>query len=234
MCETCITQTNEALGRKPRGWNRSGFKMSKEERVKLPGKECTKLKSLMTPEELEAHLLFRRHYERIYRAWRKENDTELEDYQAKYHVIRRINHPEESKDYDKKMYNKHSEVQRSHERRRRARKLTVQSEAYVEKDILDRWGTGCYLCGEEIDLDAPRSMKTFHPRALHLDHVIPIALGGPDTIDNVKPTHSLCNLRRPKGRREKFLASLSPEDKAKLTTFEGEIAERKLGRKLKD
>jgi 5-methylcytosine-specific restriction endonuclease McrA len=132
------------------------------------------------------------------------------------------------------MYYKHGDIQRSHERRRRARELSVQSEDYVEKDILNRWGTACYLCGEEIDLEAPRSMKTYNPRALHMDHVIPIALGGPDTIDNVKPTHSSCNLKRPKGRRKEYLASLSPEDKAKLTTFSGLAAERKLGRKLKD
>ena len=31
---------------------------------------------------------------------------------------------------------------------------------------------------------------------LHIEHVIDIALGGPDSIDNVRASHGICNLRK--------------------------------------
>lgn len=84
-------------------------------------------------------------------------------------------------------------------RRRRARKASVESEPYTEQDVLDMWGTDCHLCGEPVDLEAPRS--TWFPgweRGLHMEHVIPLNVGGPDTVENVKPSHGLCNLKKPK------------------------------------
>lgn len=223
------------LGRKPSGWNRSGFKMSKEQKASLPGKESRKKKADMTPEELEQHLLFRRSYERIYRAWNKENDAGLADYQAKYHQIRRIKHPEEARAYDSKMYHKHPEIQKSHERKRRAREANVISEPYTWNDIVDKWGSACYLCGLDIDLEAPRSMKTYHPNALHLDHVIPIAMGGPDIIANVKPTHAACNLRRKKSETlEEIVAKMPESEFNQITDYGPSLAPTRRGRKLKD
>ena len=65
-------------------------------------------------------------------------------------------------------------------------------EIYTTEMIIERWGTICYLCDEEIDLEAPRT----NPEGLHLDHVIPISKKGCDIIDNVKPTHARCNLAK--------------------------------------
>ena len=42
----------------------------------------------------------------------------------------------------------------------------------------------CYLCGTPIESAAEA----------HLDHIIPIALGGTHTWDNLAPTHARCNL----------------------------------------
>lgn len=67
-------------------------------------------------------------------------------------------------------------------------------EIYTTEIILERWGTICYLCNIEIDLEAPRNGT--NPLGLHLDHVIPIKKGGADIIDNVKPTHAGCNLAK--------------------------------------
>lgn len=70
-------------------------------------------------------------------------------------------------------------------------------EYYTTEMILERWGTVCYLCNEEIDLEAPRMQGTENwQRGLHLDHVIPIKKRGCDIIDNVKPTHAICNLTK--------------------------------------
>lgn len=180
------------------------FKMSKEDRAKLPGKESTKLKSEMTPEEYKEHRIFRNAYEQARRDFfDKLDDNEYAAYQAEYHIRYNINHYEELiKPYQKTYLRKNPEYGRTVERRRRARKNNLPTDNYTTESILAFWGTACYLCGEEIDLDAPRSAKWGGnwQRGLHLDHVIPVNQGGPDTTENVKPTHALCNLRRPKGK----------------------------------
>jgi 5-methylcytosine-specific restriction endonuclease McrA len=33
-------------------------------------------------------------------------------------------------------------------------------------------------------------------KSLHIDHLIPISKGGSDTLENVRPTHALCNLKK--------------------------------------
>lgn len=84
-------------------------------------------------------------------------------------------------------------------RRRRARKLDNGFEFYTEEDIFDRWGTDCHICGEPVDLEAPRAAGVVGwELGLHLDHVVPLVAGGSDTIENVKPAHGLCNLKKSK------------------------------------
>lgn len=48
----------------------------------------------------------------------------------------------------------------------------------------DAPGQACYLCGELIVAEA------------HADHLVPQSRGGPDTPDNVRWTHNLCNQER--------------------------------------
>ena len=84
-------------------------------------------------------------------------------------------------------------------RRRRARKKGNGFEPYTEEQVLEKWGTDCYLCGEPIDMDAPRRVgKPGWERGLHMEHVIDIADGGRDDLENVKPSHGLCNLKKSK------------------------------------
>jgi 5-methylcytosine-specific restriction endonuclease McrA len=81
--------------------------------------------------------------------------------------------------------------------RRRARKRNNRCEPYTLEQVLEMYGTNCYLCGIEIDMNAPRSCgQPGWENGLHLDHVIDIQYGGADAIDNVKPTHALCNLKK--------------------------------------
>lgn len=81
----------------------------------------------------------------------------------------------------------------------RARRKNVLSERYTKDEVLAKWGTNCHLCGNAIDLDAPRYNGTLGwENGLHLDHVIPLINGGDDTLDNVKPAHGLCNLKKGK------------------------------------
>ena len=82
-------------------------------------------------------------------------------------------------------------------RRRRAREHEVPTEKYTWQDVVKKWGSNCHICGEAIDLLANRRPGLLGwERGLHLDHVIPIRLKGPDTLDNVKPAHGLCNIKK--------------------------------------
>lgn len=81
--------------------------------------------------------------------------------------------------------------------RRKARLRGNKSEIYTVQEVLDLYGTVCYLCNKEIDLQAPRNCTGDNwQMGLHIDHVIDIQYGGSDTLDNVKPTHALCNVAK--------------------------------------
>ena len=47
----------------------------------------------------------------------------------------------------------------------------------------------CWICGLPIDYQ----LKHPHPKSFVVDHVIPIAAGGTDTIDNKRAAHRDCN-----------------------------------------
>lgn len=108
-----------------------------------------------------------------------------------------------SKGYCKRHYQSilKPEIARQAKRKRRAKKLNNGFTPYKEKEVLKLYGTKCYLCSKQIDLKAPRAtwIKGWE-YGLHIEHVIDIALGGPDTLENVRPAHGICNLRKkPRG-----------------------------------
>lgn len=70
-------------------------------------------------------------------------------------------------------------------------------EPYTLEQVLEEYGAVCYLCEVPIDLTAPRSARQQGwEYGLHLDHVTPISKGGQDCLDNVAPTHAICNLSK--------------------------------------
>jgi 5-methylcytosine-specific restriction endonuclease McrA len=74
--------------------------------------------------------------------------------------------------------------------RRRALKLSTGPFEIIDaRVIVERDGAVCHLCGQPIDL----ALHGWNPMGLTLDHVIPLARGGPHTIDNLKPAHRVCN-----------------------------------------
>lgn len=80
-------------------------------------------------------------------------------------------------------------------RRTKARKIGVEYGYYTDQDVLDLYGTMCHICNEDIDLNAPRKCgDNGWERGLHIDHVYPISKGGPDTLENVRPSHGRCNV----------------------------------------
>jgi 5-methylcytosine-specific restriction endonuclease McrA len=83
--------------------------------------------------------------------------------------------------------------ERSKNRRRRA---SITSD-YNELQVIATYGINCYLCDLEIDFMAPRKCGVAGwEHGLHIDHLVPVSRGGSDTLENVRPTHGLCNLQK--------------------------------------
>jgi len=103
----------------------------------------------------------------------------------------------------KQYYKENPEIVRANARKRRARKKNNGFEKYTEAQVLELHGNICHLCKEPIDLSLPRKVGAEGWRySLQIDHVIPLAKGGPDTLANVKPSHARCNI----GKRDKILS----------------------------
>lgn len=56
-------------------------------------------------------------------------------------------------------------------------------------DLVARSGGTCWLCGEQVDLDGPRTA----PAAPTVDHVVPRAEGGTSDPVNLRLAHRRCN-----------------------------------------
>jgi len=97
-------------------------------------------------------------------------------------------------------------------RKRRAVKLQNGWEPYTEAQVLDLYGADCYLCHNLINLQAPRRIgkENGWELGLHIDHVVPIIAGGADTLENVRPTHAICNMKKGDKMPEDFEVEIDP------------------------
>ena len=64
----------------------------------------------------------------------------------------------------------------------RARTRGAPAVAYTEAQVWARTGGRCHLCGRRLD-----------PSHWQIDHIVPIARGGPDVLGNVAPACAGCN-----------------------------------------
>ena len=99
--------------------------------------------------------------------------------------------------YNQKYKRENKSRVNGYDRKRRALKLKNGHEEYTENQVLNTYGTNCNICSLPIDLNAPRKVgKPGWETGLHIDHLIPISKSGSDMINNVRPTHGLCNLKK--------------------------------------
>lgn len=104
---------------------------------------------------------------------------------------------ERHRELQKRWINSHPEKSRRYVNLRRARRLNQIAIPYSEEQVLAKYGSNCHVCLLPIDLAANRRVGWENwQNGLHLDHLIPLAKGGSDTIDNVRPAHGLCNIKK--------------------------------------
>ena len=125
--------------------------------------------------------------------WQKAN-------RARINELGRIRYAKDTEKYKKQQqkYRKsHPDIGRRLANKRRARKKNVLVLSYTEKEVLKLYGFNCWICSEPINMKASRKVGSKNwEKGLHIDHLIPISKGGSDTLENVRPTHGLCNLKK--------------------------------------
>ena len=136
----------------------------------------------------------------------------LEQANAKHRAFREANPIPESFDYNCKFcdvlitkphrltgvgikYGVYCDDCRIAAQRARYRKKTVARQSASKpsgiwfEQVLETYGSNCYLCESDIDLDLPRTSK----RGATVDHIIPLSRGGLDELDNLRLVHWDCN-----------------------------------------
>lgn len=86
----------------------------------------------------------------------------------------------------------YNERRRLAQQRRRAKMLEAPVEKFLYREIAEHNGWLCRLCGEAVD----QSVKHPHKMSGTIDHIIPLARGGPHTKANVQLAHRICNMRK--------------------------------------
>lgn len=129
---------------------------------------------------------------------RKTYYTENKDAILEKQLSYRKDNKDAIRERDKKYYENNKGYFRRKHSRRLAIKLKNGFEPYDELQVLAKYGSNCHICNKAIDLDAPRRVGAGNgwEYGLHIDHVIPLSKGGPDTLENVRPAHAVCNLQK--------------------------------------
>jgi HNH endonuclease len=104
---------------------------------------------------------------------------------------------EKLNEYYKQWDKNHPDAALARTHKRRARIKGNGFSKYTREDMIKAYGANCHICKLEIDLNAPRKVgiKGWE-EGLHIDHLIPLMQGGPDILENVRPAHGLCNLKK--------------------------------------
>ncbi len=164
---------------------------------------CKACQYVMFKERVAKNPEKRRETEKNYR---KRNPEVFARRDKKYYEKNKERHLQNGKNWKKNNPEKYAELNRRKEHVRRARKLNNGIEPYTEAQMLEAYGELCHLCEKQIDLTAPRKVGIDGwEQGLQIDHVVPISKGGSDTLENVRPAHGICNIK--KGNVLKYLCS---------------------------
>lgn len=82
---------------------------------------------------------------------------------------------------------------RARDSKRRALKRTTQVEAILPREVFERDGYICHLCGEPTNRLAGNAFKRQDPKAPELEHIVSLTDGGTHTWSNVACACRACN-----------------------------------------
>jgi hypothetical protein len=121
------------------------------------------------------------------------NKERILELQQQYRERNRENERARHKRYRNQNLDRHA----GYERKRRAVKQNLESKPYTAEMVIEMYGADCHICGKEIDLNANRrSGRPGWENGLQIDHLTSLYNAGPDTIENVRPSHGRCNMRK--------------------------------------
>ena len=127
------------------------------------------------------------------KAWKESNPSKVTEQKNKYYELNKDKENERTKKY--RSFNK--DKINGYKRKRRALMLGNDHSKYTLKQVIDVYGLNCYMCDKAIDFKAPRQAgKDGWEYGLHLDHYVPLSKGGADNLENVRPAHGLCNIKK--------------------------------------
>jgi len=135
------------------------------------------------------------------RAYRKAHREEKRAYDRAYSQA----HPEKWCIYHRAYQTAHPEKIRAKSQRHRARKRAVAYERIDDQLVFEQAGYRCAICGRKTR----PGYNQYHPLYPNLDHIIPLARGGPHTWANVQCLCRRCNVRKHtsvEGQQLKLLA----------------------------
>lgn len=75
---------------------------------------------------------------------------------------------------------------------RRAQKLDLPAESFDSREVYERDGWICGLCGKPVPQDATFPAKS----SASLDHIMPLSRGGHHVRENTQCSHLGCNMRK--------------------------------------
>jgi|694.fasta_scaffold29915_1 5-methylcytosine-specific restriction endonuclease McrA len=128
-------------------------------------------------------------------AYHKAHPEKSRQTSKKYDKANRHKRRVHEEKYKKSKPDKVREWGRRKNRKREALRRNNGHVPYSEKQVLDTYGVVCHICKTDIDLSAPRQCgKPGWQKGLQIDHLIPISKGGPDMLENVRPSHGKCNI----------------------------------------
>lgn len=133
-----------------------------------------------------------------YNKHKKENSpvcSLCKDAQNEYDRQRYALNPSYFKEKNNRNLNKEKKLARW--RKREALRLGNSHSPYSFAEVIEKYGAICHICKKEIDLNLPRKCgENGWEMGIHLDHVIPISKGGNDSLNNIRPSHAICNLKK--------------------------------------
>lgn len=119
-------------------------------------------------------------------AQRARRAANLEAHRARERTYAGVNR-EAKAAYARAFYREHSERWDGYRAKRKAQKYNREHRPYTRREIYDRDGGRCCMCGVEVP---------FAPHGFHIDHIVPLSLDGADTPANVQLACPPCNMTK--------------------------------------